>query len=266
LQRSIIQSFAAACEQDERVVAAFLGGSLATGKADQWSDLDIYVITIDEAYIDFLADLRAFVVRLGRAIFLEDFDLPSTLFFIFADGIEGEIGVGKESRFLDIHKGPFQVLLDKKELLSGVTFLGQQSTEDEQVETLRRQIYGFWHDLSHFVTAIARGQLWWAEGQLEILRGCCVNLARLRQNFADADVGEEAYFKVDKAIAPEDLAPLENVLCSMEPSDLLRSAGAIVDFYRSLAHLLAERYGISYPLELEQIMLGRLEKVRQSIG
>jgi hypothetical protein len=28
-----------------------------------------------------------------------------------------------------------------------------------------------------------RGQLWWAQGQLEELRGACVNLAILQHNF-----------------------------------------------------------------------------------
>jgi len=42
---------------------------------------------------------------------------------------------------------------------------------------------------------MGRHQLWWAQGQLEVLRRCCVNLARLQNNFSDTDAGEEAYFK-----------------------------------------------------------------------
>jgi predicted nucleotidyltransferase len=263
-QQAVLEQFVAICEKDERVVAAFLGGSLAAGKADEWSDLDIYLITTDEAYEGFVADRKAFIRRLGQAVFLEDFDLPHTLFFIFADGTEGELGSGRESRFLDMHKGSYKILLDKKGILAGVTFLGYQPAQNEQIETLRRQIYWFWHDLSHFITGMGRGQLWWAHGQLEVLRRCCVNLARLRQNFADADVGEDPYFKVERAIPTSELAPLQATFCPMEPGAMLQSALAILAFYQELASLLAERHGVSYPADLEQVMVSRLERLRQA--
>lgn len=264
-QQAVLERFVAACEQDERVVAAFLGGSLAAGKADEWSDLDIYLITTDESYQDFAAGFRAFVGRLGQPLFLESFGRSDTLFFIFADDTEGEISLGSESAFLDIHDGPYKVLVDKKGILEGVKFLGYRPTPDEQLETLRGQVYWFWHNLSHFITAIGRGQLWWAQGQLEALRNCCVNLARLEHNFADANVGDEPYFKVENAIPTGELAPLEPTFRPMEPGALQESVFAIVAFYRKLAPPLAERHGIEYPADLERLMLSRLERLRTSM-
>ncbi|MEO6457050.1 MAG: aminoglycoside 6-adenylyltransferase [Chloroflexia bacterium] len=267
-QLAVLRWFVAACEQDERVVAAFLGGSLAAGSADEWSDLDIYLITTDEAYEDFLHDRKAFIRRMGEPLFLEDFDSPYTLFFVFAGGTEGELGCGCESRFLDMHKGPHKVLLDKKGILAGIVFSGYQPAQHEQVEILRRQVYWFWHDLSHFVVAMGRGQLWWAQGQLEVLRRCCVSLARLRQDAADTDGVEDPYFKVEVAIPASDLAlaPLQATICPMEPGAMLRSALAIIAFYQELAHLLVERHGVSYPADLEHVMLTRLERLRRAIG
>ena len=144
-QHAVLQQFITLCERDERIVAAFLGGSIAAGTADEWSDLDIYLITTDAAYEDFIARLPEFVRRLGRPVFLENFDRPDQLFFIFTDGTEGELRAGRESRFLDIHAGSYKVLVDKKGLLEGVTFRGDQPTQDAQVETVRRQLYWFWH-------------------------------------------------------------------------------------------------------------------------
>jgi predicted nucleotidyltransferase len=264
-QQAVLQRFVAACEKDARVVAAFLGGSFAAGTADEWSDLDIFLITTDEAFEGFVADLKAFVSQLGQPVFLENFDLAHTLFFIFADGTEGELRAGRESRFLDMHEGPYKALVDKKGILAGVTFEGYHPAQEEQLETLRRQMYWFWHDLSHFITAVGRGQLWWADGQLQVLRRCCVNLARLRQNVADSDVGEDPYFKVEQAITAGELAPLQGVLCSMEPSGMLQSALSMVAFYREVVPLLAERHGVSYPAALEQVMVSRLERLRQVI-
>lgn len=265
-QQAVLRRFVTACEQDERVVAAFLGGSLAAGSADEWSDLDIYLVTTDEAYEGFLDSRKAFIRRLGDPVFLEDFDHPYMLFFVFGDGTEGELGSGCASRFLDMHKGPHKVLIDKKGILEGVQFNGSQPARAEQVEILRRQVYAFWHDLSHFLTAMGRGQLWWAQGQLEALRRCCMSLVRLRQDLASADAVEDPYFKVDKAIPVSDLAPLQATFGPMEPGSMLRSAIAIITIYQELAHLLVERHGVSYPTDLERVMLTRLERLRQPTG
>jgi hypothetical protein len=52
----------------------------------------------------------------------------------------------------------------------------------------------------------------------------------------------------------------------MESGAMLRSALAIIAFYQEVAPLLAERHGISYPADLERMLLSRLERVRQAIG
>jgi hypothetical protein len=129
---------------------------------------------------------------LGAPVFLENFGLPKMVFFIFSDDTEGELWFGSESHVDHIHSGPYRVLLDKQRILAEAVFPEHEPTPAEQIETLRRQVVWFWHELSHFTTALGRGQLWWAHGQLEALRLYCINLARLRQNFLDGDVGSEA--------------------------------------------------------------------------
>ena len=260
-QQAVLGRFVAACEADARVVAAFLGGSRAAGRADEWSDLDLYVVTSDEGHADFGARLREFVGRLGEPVFLEDFGLGHTWFFVLADGTEGELAYGCESRFLDIHAGPYRALVDKKGALTAAEFIGRQRDQDEQRETLRRQVYWFWHNLSHFVTARGRGELWWAQGQLEALRACCVNLARLRRDMADDGVGEEPYFKVEKAISAADLEPLRGTFGPVERAHLLRSVMTVLAFYREIAPGLAEAHGVMYPERLEAVTVRRLERL-----
>jgi predicted nucleotidyltransferase len=258
----VIDRFAASCQADERVVAAFLGGSYARGAADEYSDLDLYLITTDEAYEAFYAGRQAFMGLLGEPLFIEDFDIPNIVFYVLADGTEGELGLGRESDFTHIHSGPYQVLLDKKNILAGVVFAGHESNPAEQTEKLRRLIYWFWHELSHFITALGRNQLWWAHGQLDELRHYCVKLARLRNDFFDAEAGEEGYFKLEKAIPVAHLAPLQATFCPMEKETMLHSAFVIVRYYQELATQLAQTHGLTYPKKLEQVMVERLEKLR----
>src|SRR3954470_6949098 len=151
--QATLDGFVAACRADARVVAAFLGGSYAQGTADAYSDLDLGLITTDASYADFFAEREAFICALGEEVplFLEDWNGSGVdvLFFIFSDGVEGELALGQESHFAHIHAGPYRVLLDKGGILANAVFPVPEATVDpeEQRAMTHRQIYWFWHDL-----------------------------------------------------------------------------------------------------------------------
>ena len=145
--------------------------------------------------------------------------------------------------------------------MANAVFPKREADHAKQVETLRQQVVWFWHDLSHFVKAMGRGQLWFAYGELEVLRQICVNLARLRYNFSDAWVGEEPYFKVEQVLPVEQLSPLETTVCAMEYGAMLQAALVMFRFYRDLAPALAKEHGIEYQAGLEQMMIGHLEEL-----
>lgn len=257
----ITNRFVAACLADERVMAAFLGGSYSRGATDAYSDLDFGLIVTDEAYDDFFAGRETFIRLLGEPVFLEDYHDGDAdfVFFIFPEGTEGELALGRESHFTHIHMGPYIVLLDKKGILAGAVFSGHGPAQAEQIETLRRLVNWFWHDLlHHFMTPMARGQLWSAYGALEELRLTCVNLARLRQNFS---AEAEGYEKVEQAIPVRQLAPLQATCCPLERGAMLQAALVIVRFYQELAPPLAQAHGIPYPADLARVMSRRLDQL-----
>ena len=66
---------------------------------------------------------------------------------------------------------------------------------------------------------------------MEALRAYCVNLARLRRNKADEGVGDEPYFKVEKAIPTADLEPLRETFGPVERAHLLGSVMTVLEFY-----------------------------------
>ena len=167
--------------------------------------------------------------------------------------------LGRESQFNHIHVGPYKVLLDKKRILAGAVFPWPDVAQAEQIETLRGMISWFWHNLCHhFITPLARGQLWSAYDGLQDLRLACVNLARLRENFSAAP---EGYEKVEQALPVEQLAPLAATCCPQERGAMLQAALFIVRFYQELAGPLARTHGITYPADLERVMSDRLEKL-----
>ncbi|MGZ3638911.1 MAG: nucleotidyltransferase domain-containing protein [Ktedonobacterales bacterium] len=256
-----LNRFVAACQTDERIVAAFLGGSFARAAGDAYSDLDLNVIIADAAYDDFFAGRAAFIRQLGEPVFLEDFEIGGAdfVFFTLANESECELGLGRESHFTHLHVGPYQILLDHTGILAGARFPSPNVAPAEQVEALRRMINWFWHDLSHhFMTPLARGQLWSAFGGLEDLRRTCVNLARLNERFSAA---AEGYEKVEHVLPAERLAPLQETCCPLERECMLQAARVIVTYYESLARPLAHAHALAYPTELARMMVDRLERM-----
>ena len=264
--RVIMNSFVAACHTDERVVAAFLSGSYARDAADAYSDLDFGLIAIDEAYDDFFVEREAFIRRLGEPVFLEDYRVRGDdfVFSIFPDGTEVELGLSRESHFTHLYGGPYKVLLDKRGILAQAVFPRYEPAQAEQIEILHQLVYWFWHDLSHhFITSLARGQLWSAYGALEDLRRTCVNLARLQQNFS---AQAEAYEKVEQVLPTEQLSTLQATICPLEQGAMLQAALSIVRFYQELAPPLAQAHSIPYPADLARVMSERLEKLCHARG
>jgi predicted nucleotidyltransferase len=265
LHQAFADRFVQACQADDQVVAACLIGSYAKGKADRYSDIDLMVITTDSAYEEFYRQRESFLRSLGDLVFLEDFGLPDIAFHMYADGTEGELYFSSEGRLEIIRDAPFYILLDKKNFLTGVTYTsaGKGFDVQKQTEKLRQTIYEFWHEMSHFTTAMGRGELWWARGQLESLRSLCVTLARLQYDFSDIEIGEEPYFKIENCMPVEKVAPLKMTFCPLEKDAMLQSVQVILSFYVEAARPLAETHNIPYPESLERVARRRLKNLQK---
>jgi hypothetical protein len=250
----LIARFVAACETDDRVLAALLVGSHAAGNADTHSDVDLLAVVADDAYDDFVASLGAFVRLLGDPVLEETFDLPGIVFAIYADGADLELNIGRAGELA--LTGPCRVLLDRV----GVVDRASRSASRPKAETtelVRRQVAWFWHDWSHFTTALARGNLVWAFGQLDDLRRTCLNLARL---LADPEADAEGYWKAEASVPDEVLADLRATMVLPQAAELEDASKRLLDLYRRLAREAATRYGLRYPDELDRLLSQRADK------
>jgi len=173
-ERSLfIQTFERIAREDPRVLSAFLGGSLADGTEDVFSDIDIYYILEDQSYSEFLSQMRDRLTDMGPLVFLEQhnnfgFDL---ILFIFQNGVKGELGLGTTKNLRNLHAGPYKVLVDKKGVLDGVIFAFQAPLEGNDLrEYVEKQLRWYWYWYYVFLSAIARGKLWSAFSQLQQMR------------------------------------------------------------------------------------------------
>jgi hypothetical protein len=253
--------FVETAKADPRIVAVALVGSNAAGTADDHSDLDLFLVTEDSAFEDFIAGRDAFLAAVGEPLFVESWGHLDRWFYVFAGGGDGDLTVVPASRVAHAFTASFVPLLDKAGVLEGVSPVAwspRQFGPADKVQVQRRLV-GFWHDYAHFVTAASRGQWWWANGQLEVLRGMCLNLLRLAADPTDPEVGEEPYWKVELTLPPAELARLEPTLNAFEPASMLSAGRALAVLYRELATQLAEAHGLEYPDALERLVLERLD-------
>ena len=221
------------------------------------------MIVRDTAYDEVIAGRDALARTVGEILFLEDFGNDNMAFVILADGTELEFNYFAEGDLDKIRSGPHRVLLDKEGILANRAFPLPETDRTAQVESLREVLLWFWHDVGHFATAVGRGQLWWAAGQLEQLRAYCVNLIRIEQGGGAED---EPYWKLDDEVATASLDALRATFVPLERDALLRAAGDALAFFHERAPNIAEVFGLPYPAELDRLVGGHLERMIDASG
>lgn len=247
----LIDRFTAACREDGRVVAAFLGGSLAAGAADEFSDLDLYLITSEKDYQDFFGERRGFMQRLGDPVFCEDFSEFGfdMVLFIYAEGVYGELALAPASNFLQIHGGPYKVLVDKAQALRSVKFPYYFPPDEEKRRTLRHLIYWFWRDLLHCGKYLARGRVWTAAAYLEDLRRKVVKLSQMH---ADWQYGAGGYDRVELVLPASWRARAAETFVPLEAGRIAEAARLLTALYLDVAPALARAQGLDYPEGLQR--------------
>jgi Streptomycin adenylyltransferase len=167
---------------DPRVVASFIGGSLATGTFDRYSDIDIYFVVDPSAYESFHSEVSSLLNSFGTLVYLDqhrDFGFDLVL-FMFKNGVKGEIGLGTTQNLKDMHRGPFKILVDKTGVLKDVEFpLPPPLTGKDLREYVEHQLRWYWFWYGRLLSSCARDHLWSAELSLSSMRGRAFSLLKL---------------------------------------------------------------------------------------
>ena len=255
LLEEVLARFQAECQADLRVAAAFVGGSLATGKADEYSDLDLYLILFDNEYESFFAAREAFLHQLGAPIFLEDFDGFGfdMVLFIFEDGTKGELAFARAGSFQHIHNGPFRVLIDRLNLLKGVTFPIEQVPPEEQRCNLEKSIKSFWRYLYLLTGELGRRRLLTAASYFDGMRRQLLQVCRLSNDFTDAGGHPPIEGLLPQGLAHE----LKKTYFRLEHAEMVQAAQQAVSLFQKVARPLAQAQGVPWPEALERVVLKR---------
>lgn len=163
-------------EGDERVVAAWLYGSLGRGTADEWSDIDLWVVLADSSIEEICVGKRDYVAALGKPLLVVDAPQNAPAGGAFLTVLyEGQAG----SRHVDWTwqrqsdaRIPIdaRVLFDRVGLPRVASSLLPSQTPEESIEKAKHQTAYFWMMIPVVAKYIARGRTWGAVNLLNILR------------------------------------------------------------------------------------------------
>ena len=256
-ERSLfIQKFERIAREDPRILSAFLGGSLADGTEDDFSDIDIYYILDEQSYSDFPSQMRTRLSEMGPLVFLEQhnnfgFDL---ILFIFQNGVKGELGLGTTKNLKTLHAGPYKVLVDKKGLLDGFVFPFQSSLEGKDLqEYVEKQLRWYWYWYYVFLSAVARGRLWSAFTQLQQMREYAFKLIVLAHH--PQKIPGQRFERTVPRLVRDELGNAS--LPQYTRSSMIASADAMTEILkREIKQLLVSSYA-NYPADLEVTVLNK---------
>ncbi|WP_329006029.1 aminoglycoside 6-adenylyltransferase [Kribbella sp. NBC_00709] len=233
--RVLAESVVAEAEKDPRVLAVVVGGSVASGTSDEYSDLDLVLVCTPEGQPECLAEAKEFAGRLGP---------------LLASFTGEHVG---EPRLLIALFGPPLVHVD----LKFVTPDGYRTRvedglvlwqRDDTVDRVREESTAewpqpdpqwiedrFWVWVHYVAVKIARGELFEAMESLGAMRSISIApLAGIGRTTRPAGVRRL------ETLAPELLPALRETVAMPDRADCLRALKATVDVYRTVR----ERSGV----------------------
>jgi hypothetical protein len=251
---------------DARVVGLLLGGSLAHGTPDSYSDLDLYVVVCGRAFDGILDDRDAIAEAVASPLFAFDVDpVPggSTDRIVLYEGPDGEpikfdFMYLKES---DLEPAPkwagCRVLKDACDRVVDVVTrsegLAPPAPNPGAILKLNQR---FWIWCWYVFGKIVRGELWEALDGLHSIRGQV--LVPLLDRAAERP--HEGHRRLEDKLDTETASRMAATLSPLEPEALHAALRAEVELFRGLRAAVFERHGLSFDSAPEEALEAEMSR------
>lgn len=157
--------------EDDRLTAAAITGSHASGTEDRWSDVDLFFGVRDDVPIETVqAGWSASMYREFGAVHHFDLVAQGARYraFLLGTGLQVDLGFAAGAGFAPMGQGAFDVVFGSA---------GPRRQTPPDVPFLLGMA---WHHVLHVRAAVERGRLWRAEHWLAALRDVTLGLASIR--------------------------------------------------------------------------------------
>lgn len=248
-----VEGFRRLAVEDPRIVAAFLGGSLASGRADDYSDIDVYYVVDPAEYESFHSSVPSLIEKLGRVAYFDEhnnfgFDL---VLFMLTDGTKGELGLGTIEKMKVMHAGPFKVLVDKKSVLKNMEFPFEELPAGDALRRdVEKQFRWYWYWYGIVMTASSRGHLFSAQSALNTMREHLFKLLRYSYNVQPGE-------KSERSLPRSLLVEIGKTLPIYDPNSMRACAVTMTEILKRETKDLLKKTEAKYPTLFEKTTLAK---------
>lgn len=232
-----------ACGRDPRIDAAWLGGSVARGIADDWSDLDLH-LAVDDADS---FDVPAWITAVVSVVLVDAIPgLQSAWIVLTPDWVHLDVVVHPASEDVASHL-PCLPLKDTRNRLTPTK--GEPGVGGEPYFP-SQQVRIFLYFMGNAVTVLNRGELIALSQGTATMRDQYLVPLMLAENGIHKSDGAKRLNRYLTDQQRDALAALPPI--TLAEADLRSAQEAIAIEYLTRAHALALRCGATWPTELEQ--------------
>jgi len=249
-QKKLLKKVASLVNQDPSFMGLWTVGSMATGTADKYSDLDLYLLVQGDKYDEIYGQRSSFARKIGKVISTFEVEWPNCqLYGVILDNcVEVDLCYCKPEQIEMF--GPYNVIVDKignlEELLSKHTLTYETDVKKRLTEHMDFAAY----NLLHAINMLGRGEYWSSIRQVEILRKRVVSLIGLRTK---TDV-EEEYRRLEQLASEETNRSLQETLCHYNFESIAKAISATTALFIQQAQKLCKDENLPFPL-------GRFERL-----
>ena len=246
--RTLLEGALACFRSDERVVGLILGGSLARGGMDFYSDIDLYIVVRDEAFDTVFAERDVAAEATGAPLFRFAVDPVPGGSQDYIVTYEGPVKVDfmylKESDLKPASKWTgCPVLKDATGSLAAVVARSAEAAplppSREELEDLNQR---FWTWCWYVFGKIMRGELWEAADGIHSIR----SLALVPLLDWMAERRHEGYRRLENKVDRETASRLRATVAPPQAEALYAALQAEISLFCDLRAIVFERYGTTF--------------------
>jgi hypothetical protein len=253
LQQAYVERATEILSQDRRVAGAWMKGSLATGAAGRYSDVDLGVAVYDELYDTFIADREKVLSQIGPLVGMGGASVgPRVTVALFADPVEFDLTADPLSATEMYGPEIGWVLFDKTD--GQIAAAQAQARRKPQLDLQRAHeiVVSFWLRAPRMRRWVAQADLHRAGKELQVARNWLVELMLIaNQPFKTHTIQKDTFI----LLSPRQWGELKTtyILTDFTPRAVARCMIHLAYAINKWGRAACARQGSDYPVELERV-------------
>jgi len=229
------------------VQGIFLGGSIAKGNEDLFSDIDLRVVVDEECYNDFVKSKQSLAAQFGDVLFFEDMN-PKAPFTIahFSNFVKVDLFIYS---FTTIHPSIWlqgiKIIFDETGKLHDLMEQSKKivyQVSKEEVERWRGKAFSYIHEVYR---RVLRNEMYYALTMINNLRSFIVNGWNMEAGRHSNDAWDWSKIEGDRSdLESWQLCLLSGWMCGRDAEDIMKTLHSMIPEFRRLHFVLCEKTGI----------------------